>query len=215
LHTLCAAHRRSAPCCLILFVPSRCPVLMPRVAYPCAPCYSFSFLSTPASVFHLHSVVLTSHFDAATLRLPQPTLIQAQHLRGVRSMLGCLWTPSSTSRSAPPSTCTSARLSRTLSPLSRASDGSSELYDYAAEERDFQAQTASAKAHKLPTWPCTSVAACRRTARHVAQRSWIWNSRMVSFRRWEEVETETKEGGWCVVPPVLTHVLFRVSTCFL
>lgn len=54
----------------------------------------------------------------------------------------------STSRSAPPSTCTSARLSQTLSPLSRASDGSNELYDYAAEEHDFQAQTTLAKAHK-------------------------------------------------------------------
>src|SRR5712691_3289289 len=68
----------------------RCPVLVHLVA-------SVSCLSLPASVFCLHGIALTSRFNTTTLGLPQPTLIQVRHLRGVRSTLGRLWTLSSTS----------------------------------------------------------------------------------------------------------------------
>jgi len=44
--------------------------------------------------------------------------IQTWPLRNIRS-IGCLWTPSSTLRSAPPSIYASTRLNQTLAPLSR------------------------------------------------------------------------------------------------
>ena len=45
--------------------------------------------------------------------------LRRRPLGNIRSMLRCLWTLSSTSRSAPPSIYASARLSQTLAPLSK------------------------------------------------------------------------------------------------